>query len=78
MEVTQKIVTESRAPGCSFDKTGNICQHNSCVDVNVRDAEIRLKRGKWIWRDLWFGICQHREERRFSRVRDADQPDIGD
>ena len=36
------------------------------------------KRRKWIRRNFRFGICQYGEQSGFARVREADEPDIGD
>src|ERR671932_407814 len=61
----------------AFDQAGNIGDDEGLV-ADLDHAEIRTERRKWIIGDLGTRGTDRREQRRFTRVWEADQPDIGD
>ena len=78
LDVAQEFVAEADALVRALDQAGNI-GHGDAGEIGIFDhADHRLQRGERIGRDLRVRVGKAREQRRFARVRIADQPGVGD
>lgn len=60
-----------------FDEAGQVGEHELPV-AGGHDAEVRVLRGERVRGDLRRGPRHPRQERRLARVREPDQPGVGD
>ena len=75
--VTEEEVTKPPALGRAFDEARNV-GHDEFYVIDADDAEIWVKRGKRIVRNLGPRIRGRRQERRLARIWQTQQTCIGD
>jgi hypothetical protein len=81
-EMLEKARAEAGAFMGAFDQTGNVGDHESAthagrgVRIGRDDAEVRFESGERIRGDFWTRGGDSRNQRGFSRVREADEADV--
>src|SRR4029077_19123530 len=77
LDMAKEAVAEADALMGAFDQARNVGEHEfSAADID--HAELRMQGGERVIGDLRLGGADGGEKRRFSRVRKADDPGIGD
>src|SRR5580704_5580724 len=77
LDMAKEAVAETDAFMGAFDQARNVGEHEFAA-TNVDHAELRMQRGERVIGDLRLGGTDGGEKRRFSGVRQADDPGIGD
>src|SRR5207253_3876716 len=77
LDVAEEFVSEAVAFMSAFDEAGNV-GNNECLIINADDAEVWNERGERIVGDFRFRGADHRDQRRFARVRQSNDADVGD
>ena len=80
LDVAQERVAESGAAAGALDQAGDVGDRRPplVLVAEVHDAEVRLERRERVVGDLGRRRGDRREDRRLARVRQPDQPDVGD
>ncbi len=78
LHMTQEVQAEAGAVGSALDQTWNVGEHDRAFIVDLRDAEVGLKRGERIGRYLRFGVGEDGKQCRFSGIGNADEPNVRD
>jgi hypothetical protein len=76
LDVSQKLRTQAASFMRPLDQTGNIGQHKRTI-TGLHNTQIRLQRGERIICDFRLRGGETRDQRRFSRIGEPDQPDVG-
>src|SRR6476659_4454005 len=71
--VTEKIVAQPDVPMRAFDQTRNIRDRRAAISVKLDHADDRVQRRERIRRDLRMRRGNFPEQRRFPRIRIADE-----
>ena len=80
LDVAQEGMAESGPAARTLDEPGYVGDRRSpfVVLAEVHDPEVRFERGEGIVRDLGHGRRDGGEDRGLARVRQSDEPDVGD
>src|SRR5215207_8687759 len=78
LNMTQEVVSQPHAHGGTFDQPRNICQDNGDILIDVRHTQVWFQGCERIGRDFGLGIRQHRKQRGFACVGDANEANIRD
>ena len=80
LDMAQEGVAESGAAARALDEPGHVGDRRSPLVVlaEVHDAEVRLERRERVVGDLGRGGGDSGEDRGLARVRQPDEPDVGD
>ena len=76
LEVAQKTIAQSVAFVRAFDQSGDIGNNKSAKVAHVHNPQIRLKRREGIVSDFRTRRGDPGDERRFTRVRKANQANV--
>ena len=77
LDVREEVVAEAGAAARALDQPGDVGDHELAV-VGLERAEHRLERRERIGRDLRLRARDPGEQRRLARVREPDEPDVGE
>src|SRR5690606_16075258 len=78
LDVLQELQAESPTLVCSLDDAWDVCHHERARAREPDHAEVRFQRREGIVGDLGTSGTDYRQQGAFSRVRFADQADVGD
>ena len=78
LQVTQELVTESRAVGRAFDESRDVGDDEAPVLVGAHDAEVRRERRERVVGDLRACRGHRADERALAGVRHAEETDVGE
>ena len=76
LDVREEVVAEARAGAGALDQPGDVGDDELAV-VGLERAQDGLERRERVRRDLRLGAGHAGEQRRLARVREADEPDVG-
>ena len=76
--MSEKAVAEPAVFARAFDQAGNVGEKDAGVIVVFDDAHARIFRRERIGRAFRPRVRERAGQRRFSRVGEADEPDVGD
>jgi len=77
LNMPQESVTESPPLMCALHQSRNVGQ-DKFKTIHGDHSQIRMKRGEWIFRDLWPRIRCRGQQGRLSGIGQTQQPDVGD
>ena len=75
--MAQEAVAQSVALVRAFDQPRNVGHDERALVVGLDHAQVGLERGEWIIGDFGARGRNARDQRGFARVRETDQPDVG-
>ena len=77
LDVSEEVVAEPRAGARALDQPGDVREHELAL-VGLQRAEHRLERREGVGGDLRLRAGHARQQRGLARVREADEPDVGE